>query len=147
LQPEAGLTAEVLSMFTETPEAPQVICVSIDSDPRTVIDCMRRGAADFVPKPFNLTAVRTALARALAHGPSRGGGTARDPGARRGAGNTSFLIGISPVIQELRATIEQVAQTDLNCLLRGESGTGKDMVAREIHRLSRRADKPFVKVN
>lgn len=147
LQPEAGLTAEVLSMFTETPEAPQVICVSIDSDPRTVIDCMRRGAADFVPKPFNLTEVRTALARALANGPSRGGGTARDPGARRGAGNTSFLIGISPVIQELRATIEQVAQTDLNCLLRGESGTGKDMVAREIHRLSRRADKPFVKVN
>jgi len=43
--------------------------------------------------------------------------------------------------------IKQVARTDLNCLIRGESGVGKDMVAREIHRLSRRGDKPFVKVN
>jgi transcriptional regulator with PAS, ATPase and Fis domain len=50
-------------------------------------------------------------------------------------------------MQELRATIKEVAQTDLNCLIRGESGTGKDMVAREIHRLSRRCDKPFIKVN
>jgi len=146
VQPEAGLTTEVLAMLVSSAASPRVICVSIDSDPQLVIDCMRRGAADFVPKPFNLLEVRTALARALST-QSPGSSARPAPGAPRGSGAGSYLIGISPVMQELRATIEQVAQTDLNCLLRGESGTGKDIVAREIHRLSRRHDKPFVKVN
>lgn len=146
LQPEAGLTADVLTMLVEMPSAPRVVCASGDSDPRTVIDCMRRGASDFLPKPFNLADVRTALARVLSTHPGRTI-PKKTSGPRPGSGEPSFLIGISPVMQELRATIEQVAKTDLNCLLRGESGTGKDMVAREIHRLSRRRDKPFIKVN
>lgn len=145
IQPEAGLTTEVLSLVISGASAPRVLCVSVDSDPQLVIDCMRRGAADFLPKPFNLSEVRTALSRALsAENP---GVARRAAGAVHGPNGGSQLIGISPVMQELRATIEQVAQTDLNCLIRGESGTGKDIIAREIHRLSRRSDKPFVKVN
>ncbi|MFO7776643.1 MAG: sigma-54 dependent transcriptional regulator, partial [Candidatus Hydrogenedentota bacterium] len=66
---------------------------------------------------------------------------------RDGDAPASFLVGISPSIQELRNVITQVAKTDLNCLLRGESGVGKDMAAREIHRLSNRCDKPLIKVN
>lgn len=147
LLPEAGLTLDVLSMFLDTPGSPRVICVSVESQPHVVIECMRRGATDFLPKPFSLAEVRESLARALtAEGGRRGANKAR--GASPPASpSSSLLIGISPSIQELRVTIERVAQTDLNCLIRGESGTGKDMVARELHRLSRRSDKPFIKVN
>jgi len=145
LLPEAGLTQEVLTMLIDSPGAPRVVCVAVDSAPQFVIECMRRGAADFLPKPFSLTEIRAALARALDAGPSPLA-HASGPVPRRTT-DPSSIIGISPAAQELRTIIKQVAQTDLNCLVRGESGTGKDMVAREIHRMSRRSDKPFVKVN
>jgi two-component system, NtrC family, response regulator AtoC len=146
LLPEAGLTMDVVSLFLDTPCAPRVICVSVDAEPQGVIECMRRGAADFLPKPFTLADVRAALTRAL----SSGSGQRIAPGSepvREVPDGSSMLIGISPAMQELRETIKQVARTDLNCLLRGDSGTGKDMVAREIHRHSERRDRAFVKVN
>ena len=146
LLPEAGLDSEVLGAFLGAPSGPRVVCVSIDSDPQTVIDCVRRGAADFLPKPFSLAEVRSALSRALASEQQRRA-IRRPDRAGPGELGSSMLIGISPAIQELRVTIQQVSKTDLNCLIRGESGTGKDMVAREIHRLSARSEKPFVKVN
>jgi DNA-binding NtrC family response regulator len=146
LLPEAGLTRDVLSMLVEAPGAPRVICVAVDSSPQLVIDCMRRGAADFLPKPFTLAEVRTALQRAL-EGAAEQAPMAHPRKSSPTDTESSALIGVSHATQELRAIIKQVARTDLNCLVRGESGTGKDLVAREIHRLSRRSDKPFVKVN
>ncbi|GMW03261.1 MAG: sigma-54-dependent Fis family transcriptional regulator [Candidatus Hydrogenedentota bacterium] len=145
--PEAGLTAEALTMLVETEPATRVICVSIDTAPQMVIECMRRGASDFLPKPFNLAEIRAALSRALLPGEGRRQMLRPRAAAKAAEPGQSFLIGISPLIQELRDVIKRVSQTDLNCLIRGESGTGKDMVARELHRLSRRKDKPFVKVN
>lgn len=145
LMPEAGLTVDVLSSLVEAPGPPCVMCASIDSAPHTVIECMRRGAVGFLPKPFGLAVVRAELAKAIR---SRSA-ISRKPGAEedRGEYESSLIIGISPPVQELRATIKQVARTDLNCLVRGESGVGKDLVAREIHRISARRDHPFVKVN
>jgi len=148
--PEAGLTFETLRMLGDACPGACVICTSIDSAPKIVIECMRQGAADFLPKPFSLGELRSALARALASGDDETTYTRNRPASPRPkeeGDSASLLIGISPAIQELRAYIEQVASTDLNCLIRGESGTGKDMVAREIHRMSARSDKPFVKVN
>src|SRR6185295_4944182 len=57
------------------------------------------------------------------------------------------LIGSTPVMQTLRSTIERVAVTDFTILLEGESGVGKELVARQIHELSRRRDGPFVAIN
>jgi two-component system response regulator AtoC len=146
LLPEAGLNEDVLSMIVDSPGSPRVICVAVDSPPNLVIDCMRRGAADFLPKPFSLAEVRSALNRALDM-PSQVSEFVPRQSSHRPSADDTLLIGISPAMQELRTVIKQIAQTDLNCLLRGESGTGKDIVAREIHRLSRRSDRPFVKVN
>ena len=142
LMPEAGLTVDVLSSLVGTSGSPSVLCASIDSAPHTVIECMRRGAVGFLPKPFGLATVRAELARALKE-------RRTEPGRHEepSAYEPSLLIGVSSAIQELRATIKQVAQTDLNCVIRGESGVGKDLVAREIHRLSLRRDHPFIKVN
>jgi len=61
--------------------------------------------------------------------------------------NDSQLIGNSVQITELRQIIRQVAPTDVTVLITGESGVGKEVAAKEIHRLSRRADKPFITVN
>ena len=146
--PDAGLTFETLNMIAGANDDARIICTSIEAAPDVVIECMRQGAADFVPKPFSLSQIRASLARALA--------SDDDPPVGRVRGNTrkskgpdtgSLLIGVSPALQETRVVIEQIARTDLNCLIRGESGTGKDMVAREIHRLSNRSDQPFIKVN
>src|SRR4029077_6651020 len=57
------------------------------------------------------------------------------------------LIGSTPVMQTLRSTIERVAATDFTVLLEGESGVGKELVARQIHDLSRRRNGPFVAIN
>jgi len=143
--PEAGLTQEALSTLLEKTGEMKVVCVSGDADPRTVIDCMRRGAADFVPKPFGVNEIRSSLRRLV----SSERPTQRRAPSENGDGNApaTFLVGVSPALQELRNVIRQVAKTDLNCLLRGESGSGKDMAAREIHRLSGRCDRPLIKVN
>ncbi|MBX7257238.1 MAG: sigma-54 dependent transcriptional regulator [Candidatus Hydrogenedentes bacterium] len=146
LLPEAGLTQDALPLLLDAEVLPRIICVSVESSPQLVIECMRRGAADFLPKPFTLAEIRMSLSRALSAN-SNSTLVQRAPAPARQDGDASALIGISPATQELRAIIKRVALSDLNCLIRGESGTGKDLVAREIHRLSRRSDKPFVKVN
>ncbi|MBX3176560.1 MAG: sigma-54-dependent Fis family transcriptional regulator [Candidatus Hydrogenedentes bacterium] len=146
IMPEAGLTPETLSQVLESKNQPSVICVSIDAPPHVVIDCMRRGASDFLVKPFSLPEIRAAVSKAAT--PRRN--SSADAAAEVEESPelaASLLVGVSPPMQELRTVIKQVAQTDLNCLIRGPSGAGKDVIAREIHRLSRRADKPLVKVN
>lgn len=145
LLPEAGLTLESIDALTKIPHAPSVICISIDSMPKTVIECLRRGVADYLVKPFSLAELRGALSEVLKQ--NEGSITNSDsPNAIAGESVTS-LVGVSPAIQDLRQIIQQAAKTDLNCLIRGQSGVGKDIVAREIHRLSNRSDKPFIKVN
>lgn len=145
IMPEAGLTVELLSRLLTCGSAPVVLCSSVDAAPHIVMECIQRGASGFLPRPFSLGEVRTELYRALTSRrdtrlePSKGeNGPEKEP---------SLVVGVSQAIQELRSIIRQVAQTDLNCLIRGESGVGKDVVAREIHRLSYRRNKPFVKVN
>ncbi len=143
LLPEAGLTLDALSSIAVSPNAPQLVCVSVDSNPHIIVECMRRGAADFLPKPFSLAELRGAVNRAIERN-GRGPGTSA---AVKGAREESLLIGVSQPMKDLRRVVRQAAQTDLNCLVRGESGVGKDIIARELHHLSRRRDKPFVKVN
>ena len=145
MMPNAGLDTDFLSDMVMLPSAPVVVCTSIDANPHLVIDCMRRGAKDFVLKPYSLAEIRTALAPAfdMSTDVSIGRGAFREPLEDA----ASYIVGVSPPVQEMRTMIKQVAQTDLTCLIRGESGVGKDLVAREIHRLSQRKEKPFVKVN
>ncbi len=143
--PEAGLTLDALTHLVKTPGGHKVICVSVDSSPQTVIECIRRGAADYLTKPFSLSELRSVIGRALPDRPRVADGQ-RHTAPEQDAG--SGFIGVSAAMMELRQIIFRAAQTDLNCLVRGESGVGKDLVAREIHRLSaKRRDKPFVKIN
>ena len=145
IMPEAGFTVELLSRLLTIGGAPVVLCSSVDASPHIIMECVQRGASGFLPRPFSLGEVRTELYRALT---ARRDMIATLPGADNVPDREpSLIVGVSQAIQELRSIIRQVAQTDLNCLIRGESGVGKDVVAREIHRLSYRRSKPFVKVN
>lgn len=145
LLPEAGLDFDALTTLVETSGPHKVVCTSVDTAPQVVIECVRRGAADYLMKPFSLDEARRAVAKAAEARPIVQPSAVGEPQAP--LGDAASLIGVSPAMQELRQLIARAAQTDLNCLVRGESGVGKDLVAREIHRLSNRNDKPFVKIN
>jgi two-component system response regulator AtoC len=145
LMPDAGLSLPMLTRLLETPSSPRLVCTSVDAAPQTVIECMRRGASDFLLKPYSLAEVRASLSKATA---SEDEQVKEEVGQEEDSDyESSLLVGVSPAIQELRMLIKQVSRTNLNCLIRGESGVGKDVVAREIHRTSMRRDRPFVKIN
>jgi DNA-binding NtrC family response regulator len=147
LLPEAGLTLDTLTALVKSPGEHKVICVSVDSSPQTVIECVRRGAADYLAKPFSLAEVRGLVGRTAA--PAKQPEEADEAkAADETDSSSSALVGVSAAMTELRQIIFRAAQTNLNCLIRGESGVGKDVIAREIHRLSsERRDRPFVKIN
>jgi two-component system response regulator AtoC len=123
-----------------------VIVLSAQGRTNTVVQAMKLGAFDFVAKPFEDAELEGPLANAI-----RQFEVARDVASMRVELGTrskySMLFGKSERMLEVRDLINRVADTDVTVLLRGDSGTGKEMVARAIYAQSPRRDKPFVKVN
>lgn len=100
------------------------------------VEAMRYGAVNFLSKPYSAEQLKEAVNEAL-KGYDDSGNDKDIP----------MLIGISDYMKELKDSIKRIAQTDSTVLITGLSGTGKELVARTIHQLSRRADKPFVPVD
>jgi two-component system response regulator PilR (NtrC family) len=101
------------------------------------VAALKSGAFDFVSKPVELAVLRRMVAHALDLNTRR-----QVPGSATGR-----LIGQSPAMQQLRDTIGKVARSQAPVLIVGESGVGKELVARSVHQLSPRKDGPFVPVN
>ncbi len=121
-----------------------VVVTAIDSVDAAV-ECMRLGAADYITKPFDVERIRAAAARvarrvALERRVER---LESQLDERRGLGG---LVGASEAMRRLYGEVERAARAPLDVLIRGETGTGKEIVAREIHILSGRSG-PFVAVN
>lgn len=112
------------------------------------VEAMRRGAGDFVEKPWdNLrlsNIIHTQLALGAAH---RNESRLAAENALLRVSEEDGFIATSPAMQKLMTMVQRVAQADANVLILGENGTGKSLLARKLHELSARADKPFVKVN
>ena len=110
------------------------------------VEAMKRGAADFITKPFELDGllgtIRVAAERAVRTRAVMQGD--KDGGAVCGPGN---LIAVAPAMQKLLEQVRAVAPFQTTVLVTGETGTGKEMVARAIHRLSPRTEKPLVALN
>ena len=109
----------------------------------TAVEAMRRGAFDYITKPFEMDALRALVERAC-----------RERDARRANAATGVqsaalqqLIGQSAAMRDLRGLVEQVAAAAAPVVLLGETGTGKELVARAIHAGSARAGRPFVAIN
>ena len=112
----------------------------------SAVDAMRTGGFDYLPKPFDNDELVVKVDRALEHRRllTRVSELETDLEART---TTPGIVGRSPVLQEAIRRLAKVAATDVSVLLTGETGTGKELAARTIHRRSERADRPFVAVN
>ncbi len=123
-----------------------VIVMSAFGTVEIAVDAMKKGAADFLPKPFSLDHVSVVVEKALEVRKLREEN--RDLKEQLGHRyQFENIIGHSAPMQEIFSTILRVAPTRATVLLCGESGVGKDMIARAIHHHSPRKDKPFVKIN
>ncbi len=103
------------------------------------VQALKRGAFDFLTKPYERDELLTTVRKALAQG-------ARDAEESHPDGRRA-LVGESQKVKEVLDVIARVADTPSTVLIRGESGTGKELVARAIHAGSRRKDGPFIRVN
>ena len=123
-----------------------VIMMTAFSSVETAVEAMKSGAQDFLPKPFSMDHLMTVVAKALEVRSLRAENrTLREQlGARY---DVASIIGRSPGMRDVLAMVERVAPTRATVLLVGESGVGKDLIARAIHYQSPRRDKPFVKIN
>ena len=137
-----GLT--LLSKARELWRDLPVIVISGHAETPDVVEAMKRGAADFFSKPVDRERVSVSVRNALSRR------TLEEKVAVLSARERRFadeMLGESPAMQRLREDIAKVAPTSGRVLILGESGTGKELIAQEIHRLSKRAAGPFVKVN
>jgi two-component system, NtrC family, nitrogen regulation response regulator GlnG len=118
-----------------------VIVMSAFTDIASTAAAYRHGAFDYLPKPFDLDQAVAAATRALVHArPSAA------PAAEH-AIEDQELVGQSPAMRELFRAIGRVAASGLSVLITGETGTGKELVARALHRESPRSARPFVALN
>ena len=111
-------------------------------------EAIRAGAHDFISKPYDLGQLRVTIGRALAR--SRLASSARgapSPAAATARSGEPTLVGHSPAIIEVMKTVARVAPSQASVLIFGETGAGKELVARAIHRYSDRAQRKFVAVN
>ncbi len=137
---------EMLGHFREGAPGVPVIVITGYSDVRIAVELMRKGAHDYVVKPLYPDDIALRIEDALTHKVSAD--EMRKPGAERkgkpAAAGTEFVQGLGTFSAQLMKHIDLVAPTDLSVLITGETGTGKEYVAKEIHRRSARSDKPFV---
>ncbi|MDD3619912.1 MAG: sigma-54 dependent transcriptional regulator [Desulfobulbaceae bacterium] len=108
------------------------------------IGCMTKGAADYILKPFNMDDLIIRVSRILEMQTMKARFSSLQESCRE---MQKDMIGDSRAMQMVHDLINQVAPTDSTILITGESGTGKELAAAGIHRKSRRADKPFVRIN
>jgi DNA-binding NtrC family response regulator len=121
-----------------------VLVISGHADTSDVVDAMRRGASDFIPKPVDRERVIVSVKNALSRRTLEEKVQALSARERR---FSDEMVGESAAMRKLREEIAKVAPTSGRVLILGESGSGKELVAAEVHRLSKRAQGPFVKVN
>jgi two-component system response regulator AtoC len=127
------------------PEIP-VVMLSGHGQARNIVEAMRLGASDFLRKPFEVEELELAFQKALEKRALKQE-VERLRGRARSETELLLLCGDNLKMKEIRDIIEQVADTDITVLVRGDSGTGKELVARTLFQLSGRRAQPFVKVN
>jgi len=124
------------------PDLP-VIIVTAQGEVKTAIDAMKNGAADYILRPFDLEELELAISRALSFARL----VVENQYLREEKTADSGMVGSSPQMQQLFASIRQVAPERATVLIAGETGTGKELVARAIHAGSPRKEGLFVAVN
>ncbi|MBO6900742.1 MAG: sigma-54-dependent Fis family transcriptional regulator [Rhizobiaceae bacterium] len=136
-----------LAKALEIDPALPVILITGHGDVPLAVQAMRNGAYDFLEKPFTPGKLAEVSARALEKRRLVLENRALRENLTGGDGVDEVLIGNSPAMVRLRAEVRAIAETDADVLVVGETGSGKEVVSRAIHRLSARAGQPFVAIN
>lgn len=132
---------EFIHALSKRNDDAQVVMVTAHASVTTAVDAMRHGAFDYIEKPFNADQLEDLVGRAMRHGAER---RSTVPAATE---QSNAMVGSSQVMQQLRQRIAQVAPTGETVLITGESGVGKELVAKAIHAASQRCEGPMVSLN
>jgi two-component system, NtrC family, response regulator len=136
-----GNGLDILSKIKETPSNPEVIIMTGYGDPDGAELAIKNGAWDYVQKPASINKMKLSLIRALQYREE-----IKDKTPAKIL-EIEEIIGRSPQMKTCLLRLAQAASSDINVLITGETGTGKELFAREIHKNSSRADKSFVVVD
>lgn len=133
---------EVLDKMKSEGIDSEIIMISGHGDIDTAVECMRKGAFDYIQKPLDLNRILITIKNATDHV-----SLVRENKALKKKVYGADMIGNSEPMQQVRSMIAKVAPTDARVLITGPNGSGKELVARNIHQQSERSAMPFVEVN
>lgn len=134
-------TLQALAEFSSRP----VIILTGHAERQLALDAIALGAWDFIAKPVDPDLLAVVIKRAL--NKHQLDTELKQLKQQQGSHGVERLIGASPAMQAVRTLIQRIAPTDVRVLVTGPSGTGKEVVSRALHELSRRAQQPFVSVH
>jgi two-component system nitrogen regulation response regulator GlnG len=131
---------ELLQTVKDRHPAVPVIVMTAYSDLDSAVAAFQGGAYEYLPKPFDVDQAVDLIRRALDE-------SRREAEAVEPAGAAQEILGQAPAMQEVFRAIGRLSQSSATVLITGESGSGKELVARALHRHSARAQKPFIAIN
>jgi DNA-binding NtrC family response regulator len=134
---------EVLKKIKSFDESINVIIISAFGSVQNAIQATKSGAFDFLEKPIDRDKLLISVRNAISHSNLK----RENVEIKKSIFEEGEIIGESKIIKNILELIDKVANTDARILISGENGTGKELVARAIHKKSSRKDKPFIEVN
>jgi DNA-binding NtrC family response regulator len=137
---------EVITRVRETAPDTEAVIITGKSSVETAIEAVRQGVFEYLTKPCRLAEIQTVLERVRKRRALTSRLKALEQRVRRAEGTTQ-LVGGSPALDQVRRLVDRVAGSEAAVLVRGETGTGKELVARSLHERSGRAGGPLVAVN
>jgi two-component system, NtrC family, response regulator AtoC len=136
-----ALKKDLKEICADSPETP-IVVLSAARQPRVIVDAMKRGARDYLCKPLSVDEIERSVKELM---------TVKSKPSRSKAvvakNNKLEFISCNPKMKQIQDIVLQIANARVPVLIQGESGVGKDVVARMIHQYSKLSAKPFVKVN
>jgi two-component system, NtrC family, response regulator AtoC len=137
-----GFGPVLLEETAHMPSRPPIILITAYGDIDMAVGAMKNGAHDFLQKPIQLDELEQSIQRAEEVVRLR-----RELAHFRQAQQADFILGKSPAMQKVFSQAQRAATASVSVLITGETGTGKEVLARAIHQMGPRADKPFIAIN
>lgn len=134
---------DLLSSVHQTHPHLPIIIMTAHSDLESAVASYQGGAFEYLPKPFDINAATSVVQRALIHNHEQTASLEET----KISSTSSDIIGEAPAMQEVFRAIGRLSHSDINVLINGASGTGKELVAGALHQHSPRANKPFIALN